>query len=202
MLLTSRIPAVLFLLIVLLAFASCSKVKVETKDNFEVVDLPDGSQVYLNRNTSVSYDKNFNPRTIEVKGEAFFSVVSGENPFVVQTSQGEVTVVGTEFDVKSEAEELEVEVEEGVVDLKTKHDNSQVKEGEMAVYNESKGAIQKGKSEFKSSAWLDELRQDFKKLGKEVKKGGKQVGKEFKKGGKVVGKEFKKTGNELKKALK
>jgi ferric-dicitrate binding protein FerR (iron transport regulator) len=195
--------SLLFPLIILIAvvFTSCSKVKVETKDNFDAVNLPDGSQVYLNRNSSVSYDKNFNPRNIELEGEAFFSVVSGETPFTVKTTQGEVDVLGTEFNVKAEAEELEVDVEEGVVDLKTKHDNSKLKEGEMAVYNEGKGAIKKGKSEFKFRMWMQQLKIEFKKMGREFKRTGKEVGKEFHEGGKPAGKEIKQTGKKLRDAI-
>jgi ferric-dicitrate binding protein FerR (iron transport regulator) len=183
----------LFPLFILTAgsFTSCSEILVETNNNFEAISLPDGSQVYLNRYSEVEYDEDFKSRNIDLEGEAFFSVAPGETPFVVKTSQGEVTVVGTEFNVKSEAKTLEVEVEEGVVDLKTKHDNSKLKEGEMAAYNESKGAIQKGKSEFKSRVWLQEMKIEFKKMGREFKKGGKEVGKEFQKGGKKVGKGLK-----------
>jgi ferric-dicitrate binding protein FerR (iron transport regulator) len=195
--------SLLFPLIILIAvvFTSCSKVKVETKDNFDAVNLPDGSQVYLNRNSSVSYDKNFNPRNIELEGEAFFSVVSGETPFAVKTNQGEVDVLGTEFNVKAEAEELEVDVEEGVVDLKTKNDNSKLKKGEMAVYNEGKGAIKKGKSEFQFRKWMQQLKIEFKKMGREFKKTGKEVGKEFHEGGKPAGKDIKQTGKKLRDAI-
>jgi ferric-dicitrate binding protein FerR (iron transport regulator) len=194
---TSFFPLTLLMAVVL---TSCSQVKVETKDNFDAVDLPDGSQVYLNRNSAVSYDKDFKTRNIELEGEAFFSVVPGETPFVVKTSEGEIDVVGTEFNVKAEAKALAVEVEEGVVDLKTAHDNSKLKEGEMAVYNEGKVVVSEGKSAFR--VWMQELKIEFKKLGREFKKGGKEVGREFKKGGKAAGKEFKKAGKDLRDAVK
>jgi transmembrane sensor len=191
-----------FIILLAILFTSCSKVTLETKDNFEAVVLPDGSQVYLNRNSSVSYDKSFDPRNINLKGEAYFSVVPGENPFIVNTSLGEVKVLGTEFDVKAEAEELEVEVEEGVVNLKTKHDNSELKKAERAVYNDSKNAIEKGKAEFRSRAWIKELKMEFKKMGREFKKTGKEVGKEMHDGGKEMGKDLKKTGKQLRDAVK
>ncbi|NJO69981.1 MAG: hypothetical protein HC830_12505 [Bacteroidetes bacterium] len=40
------------------------------------VKLPDGSTVYLNRNTNLTVDKNFNEntRTVTLSGEAFFDV--------------------------------------------------------------------------------------------------------------------------------
>ena len=68
----------------LIALSSCSSVSVETKDNFEVLELPDGSMAFLNYNSTVDFDKEFIPRTLEIEGEVFFSVVKGETPFVVK----------------------------------------------------------------------------------------------------------------------
>src|SRR5688572_23904344 len=119
----------------LIALSSCSSVSVETGDNFEVEELPDGSIAFLNHNSALSYDEEFSPRMLEVEGEVFFSVVEGEAPFVVKSQHGEITVVGTEFNVKSQAEELEVEVEKGIVELKTTMHSEKVKRGQAAVYS-------------------------------------------------------------------
>lgn len=63
--------------------------------------LPDSSLVSLNTDSRIRYsDKNWKKkREIELDGEAFFRVKEGV-PFSVQTEQGHVTVLGTEFTVK------------------------------------------------------------------------------------------------------
>ena len=176
----------------LMVLSSCSSVSVETEDNFEVVELPDGSLAFLNHNSAVDYDKEFSPRTLEVQGEVFLSVVEGESPFVVKSQNGEITVLGTEFNVRSQAEQLEVEVEEGIVELKTKTHSEKVKRGQAIVYNTAENEFKKVKAEFKFRIWMKELKDEFKKLGKEIKDNSKEIGKESKKAGKELKKELKK----------
>ena len=65
--------------------------------------LPDGSTVWLNGSCTIRYDKNFIKETREIwlDGEAYFSVVSRENhPFIVHAGKLNVSVVGTEFNIK------------------------------------------------------------------------------------------------------
>ena len=176
----------------LIALSSCSSVSVETGDNFEVVELPDGSIAFLNHNSKVSYAKQFSPRTLEVQGEVFFSVVESETPFVVKSQHGEITVLGTEFNVKSQAEELEVEVEEGIVELKTATRSEKVKRGQAAVYNTTENEFKKVKAEFRFRIWMKVLKAEFKKLGREIESNSKEIGKESKKAGKELKKELKK----------
>jgi transmembrane sensor len=62
--------------------------------------LPDGTQVFLNSKTSLSYPVAFNGATRDVKiiGEAFFDVAENkEQPFIVNTGKIKVEVTGTEF---------------------------------------------------------------------------------------------------------
>ena len=64
------------------------------------LELPDGSKVDLNKNSSISYKRNFRgkERNVELKGEAFFSVTKNENkPFIVRTNNLRVKVLGTSF---------------------------------------------------------------------------------------------------------
>ncbi|MHB1277690.1 MAG: FecR domain-containing protein, partial [Bacteroidia bacterium] len=106
----------LFLLAVVMAFTACGSVSVETADNFEQVVLPDSSVVYLNHKSKISYNKNFTPRTVNLEGEAFFSVNDGTTPFTVKTESGEdVVVKGTEFFMAVTSVGTVVEVEQGLV---------------------------------------------------------------------------------------
>jgi ferric-dicitrate binding protein FerR (iron transport regulator) len=183
-----KFAAIIFMLLI----GACSNVKVETGDNFEMQELPDGSVVYLNRNSSIEYDGDFDPRRVRASGELFFSVAEGESPFIVSTELGEIKVVGTEFGVKSDHEEIEVEVEEGTVELSTEEHNNKVSHGERAHFKKGNNGIQKEKAKLQFKIWMNELKIEFKKLGREFKKGAKKVGKESKKAGKELKKELKK----------
>ncbi|SEN32863.1 FecR family protein [bacterium A37T11] len=75
--------------------------------------LPDGSKVWLNAGTTITYPSVFNgeSRLVELQGEAYFSVKPGVNknrkriPFIVRSAKQEVSVLGTEFNVASYANE-------------------------------------------------------------------------------------------------
>ncbi|WP_192085399.1 FecR family protein [Algoriphagus sp. Y33] len=66
------------------------------------LNLPDGSVVWLNASTQLSYESN-TPRTISLEGEAFFEVAKDTaHPFTVTTSDGlKIEALGTSFNVKS-----------------------------------------------------------------------------------------------------
>ncbi|AZD23313.1 Iron siderophore sensor protein [Pseudomonas chlororaphis subsp. aurantiaca] len=81
------------------------------------VALPDGSQVDLNSRSRlrVRYEKGL--RSVELsEGEAMFSVEhDSSRPFVVAAGPGKVTVTGTRFDVRRDAAQTRVAVEQGTV---------------------------------------------------------------------------------------
>lgn len=193
-----KITHVAYIVFSILAISACTDKKIKTADHFEVVDLPDGSVVYLNHNSSIAYDPGFKDRSVEVTGEVFFDVAGSDAPFNVITTHGEVRVLGTEFNVKAGAEELEVEVEEGVVELKTAADIQKIKRGEQGVWKKSSKAIRKSKAKLKFHVWLNNLEKEFKLLGREIKRGTKEVRKESKKAGRDLSKELKKVKKELK----
>lgn len=63
-------------------------------------DLPDGSKVWLNSGSSVSFPADFSgERKVNLKGEAFFDVKKGSSPFLVEASGFTVKVLGTAFNV-------------------------------------------------------------------------------------------------------
>ncbi len=187
-----KLTSYVFIAATLILLFSCSGVSVETKENFEVVELPDGSIVFMNHNSAIDFDEEFSPRSIEVEGEIFLSVTEGGTPFVVKSQHGSISVLGTEFNVKSYAEELEVEVEEGIVELKTTMQSERIERGESVVYQKAENEFKKVKAEFKFRIWMKELKVEFKKLGKEIKTNSKAIGKESKKAGKQLKKELKK----------
>lgn len=89
-------------------------------------NLPDESEVILNANSNVSFNKKDwkNSRDIQLKGEAFFKVKKGKS-FTVNTSVGKVTVLGTQFNVKERKNYFEVKTYEGLVSVN--YNNSLIK---------------------------------------------------------------------------
>jgi len=69
-----------------------------------IITLLDGSTVTLNANSKLRTPKNFYEKTRDVylEGEAYFDVVHDSTmPFIVHVHNFDVTVLGTEFDVKT-----------------------------------------------------------------------------------------------------
>ncbi|MGC1389862.1 MAG: FecR family protein, partial [Bacteroidales bacterium] len=67
-----------------------------------LVSLPDGSKIYLNRNSEFSYRKNFgrHGRDVRLTGEAFFEISPDvSKPFIIDAGKAKVKVVGTSFNV-------------------------------------------------------------------------------------------------------
>ena len=84
----------------------------------KTINLPDGSEVVLNAKSVINFNEKDwrNNRTILLKGEAFFKVKKGST-FSVQTSNGLVRVLGTQFNVKDTDTFFEVVCYEGKVSV-------------------------------------------------------------------------------------
>ncbi len=91
------------------------KIIIATTDdqkNLEVT-LPDGSNVFLNRNTELSYRANLgkSQRNVSLSGEAFFEITSNaEKPFKVDAGKARIKVVGTSFNIITNNPDSAVEV--------------------------------------------------------------------------------------------
>jgi transmembrane sensor len=72
---------------------------------FSKINLPDGSKVWLNAASHLTFPKNFEPgeRHVNLVGEAYFEVQSDlKRPFIVHTEDVEVKATGTSFNVKTD----------------------------------------------------------------------------------------------------
>jgi ferric-dicitrate binding protein FerR (iron transport regulator) len=128
-----RIAAVLLLLItsgiVINYFVSQGGEQVyQTAENSQEITLPDGSSVFLNRNSTLTVSNSFADKNREVKllGEAFFEVTpDAQRPFIIELDNANVRVLGTSFNVQNleNQNEIEVVVETGVVQLAPKELN-------------------------------------------------------------------------------
>jgi len=184
---------ILLSIVVVLTLFSCSdsNVKISATDSFQIIDLPGGSKAYLNKNSSLEYNKNFEQRVVTQNGEIFYSVTKGVSPFIVKTKKGEIKVLGTEFNVKSNKDQLEVEVEKGSVELKANKLIKKISKGQKAFFKEFKNGIKTSKAEFKHKSWIKNLKKELKNLSKEINKNSKHLKKDAKKIGEGLKKEFK-----------
>jgi transmembrane sensor len=83
--------------------------------------LPDGSTVWLNAGSKLTYNSNFGAtdRSVHLTGEAFFDVKKTGLPFMIHTGDIQIKVLGTAFNVKSYPSEKTIETTliRGVVEI-------------------------------------------------------------------------------------
>jgi hypothetical protein len=110
--------------------------------------LQDGTEVWLNSNSELTLvdsdwtnknSSNFD-RIVNLSGEAYFSVVTTGQKFVVNSGKIKVDVLGTKFVITSFSEVNRVVLEEGSVKVSSIIHNGRyvnLKPGEMAVLKDS-----------------------------------------------------------------
>ncbi|WP_199118469.1 FecR family protein [Pedobacter sp. ASV28] len=96
------------------------------------VNLPDGSSIWLNAYSSVTYLANFaqqKERHVKLEGEAYFEVAKDKTrPFIVETREQKVRVLGTHFNISSYADEqfIRTTLLEGMVRVSNDHNSAVV----------------------------------------------------------------------------
>ncbi len=129
-------------------FNNYNKIEIASlNDDLQTVVLPDGSKVFLNKDSRISYDKTFNPRTIELEGEAFFDVIKDPKPFKILTAKSQVEVLGTSFNVRAFPDEPteEVVVKTGKVafsNIENTNTKEILKAGEGAIWQKKNRTFQ------------------------------------------------------------
>jgi ferric-dicitrate binding protein FerR (iron transport regulator) len=149
----ARIAAVLVIGIGLSFFITNNfKEKYYGTELTQTVNLPDNSEVIVNKNSYIEYKTFFwkNNRIIDLKGEAYFKVAKGKT-FEVNTNLGKVTVLGTQFNVNSDANKFEVTCYEGKVKVNYKNEELILTKG-MLVTFENKTKIE-GKTNLLKPNW-------------------------------------------------
>jgi len=116
-------------------------------------DLPDGTIVFLNSGSILSYPVPYGPheRKVQLSGEAYFKVASDEKkPFIVSTFKDHyrVRVLGTEFNIQAYKEEdiISTTLVNGSVDVEVENEEGnsytcKLQPSEKAVYNLKEGKI-------------------------------------------------------------
>ena len=96
------------------------------------VSLLDGTVVRLAPQSRLRIDVGSSTRRVSFEGRAFFAVAHDPTrPFEIQTTAGEVRVLGTRFDLHAEERDLQVAVVEGEVSLQSRGRETRVGRGEM-----------------------------------------------------------------------
>ena len=135
----------------------------KTKSLKKEVTLPDGSKIYLNRNSEITYEENFTQnRVLHLKGEAYFEVQHQHgNPFVVYGQESKTEVAGTTFMIRTLGNGLwdEIYVTSGKVKFSPIHNASQVDlltAGTKAVLSENNKPVKQEIREPNFAAWKNE----------------------------------------------
>lgn len=103
------------------------------------LQLPDGTNVWLNAASSITYPTAFvgKDRTVSIKGEAYFEVAKDQSkPFHVKVNNMDVEVLGTHFNINSYADESAIKTTllEGSVKVKSELQSAVIlKPGEQAL---------------------------------------------------------------------
>lgn len=116
--------------------------------------LPDQSEILLGANSKLQYNSItwwFN-RNVDLKGKAYFEVEKGST-FNVNTSLGNVQVLGTKFEVNTTSNQLYVHCFEGKVKLTTSKE-AQVMHAHEAVYAFKDGRITKEQVQYNQPFWM------------------------------------------------
>lgn len=118
-------------------------ITVSTLAEVKEITLPDGSAVTLNHHSTLSYSAKFNEqetRNIELSGGAYFDVTKDkEHPFIVQTNDVDIKVLGTQFNVDAYPKDslIKTTLLEGSVAVSSNNtkENLILEPGQSAVYN-------------------------------------------------------------------
>ena len=158
----TRIAAILVIgLGLFFAYENSNVTYYGTDDLIPIIKLPDNSEVAINNNSEIKYQKWFwkNNRTIDLKGEAYFKVAKGKT-FEVNTNLGKVTVLGTQFNVNAKDNTFEVTCYEGKVKVKYKNQELILTKGMLVTFeNDSK---KEGKTTLSMPNWAsDEIEMSF-----------------------------------------
>ncbi len=131
------------------------------KGNKALITLPDKSNVWLNSNTKLMYKNDNGIRKVKLNGEAFFKVAKNvKNPFIVHVNGLEIEVLGTSFNIKARANNIETSLVEGSVKLSSSKllKSYYLKPNEKAIYSDQSNKIKIiSTNNIEETAWLNSI---------------------------------------------
>lgn len=156
-----RVAASLIILVGLGTFAMMySKTVYSPAGNHLTAQLPDNSSVELNAETTLSFHpyRWYFQRTVELKGEGFFSVQKGKK-FTVKSELGETSVLGTTFNIFARNDTYRVFCKTGKVNVTSNSGESVILNPNQIAIVES-GKISKEDNEISTEhilSWRDNM---------------------------------------------
>lgn len=131
-------------------FSPAKILSASTLAETKTIQLPDGSEVTLNRYSTLTYPQTFKKknREVQLQGEAYFKVAKdSDHPFIVQTTNILVEVLGTQFNLEAypKDERIKTTLFEGSVSVKQTANNESVilAPHESATYHKENGLLTK-----------------------------------------------------------
>jgi len=110
---------------------------------WKTIELPDGSTVHLNANSTLELDDNWEStdnRQVRLTGEAFFEVAkkpATKAKFLVTTDNLTIEVLGTQFNVNTKSENTTIFLEEGKIKLDLGDEKAMMKPGDFIAYSKT-----------------------------------------------------------------
>ena len=122
---------------------------ISTLANRMEITLPDGSQIMLNRYSSLTYPKRFkgDSREVTLNGEGFFNITKNPNkPFIVTAEMMKVQVLGTQFNIEAYVNNPDVKTTliEGsvMVSIDSTDEQMILHPSESAIYNKKNKTLE------------------------------------------------------------
>lgn len=113
-----------------------------------MITMPDGTKVWLNSTTRISWDSDYNEdnRLVCLDGEAYFEVAKNQDlPFIVRTSDIDVQALGTTFNVKAYADDDQIlaTLVEGKVLVTSQSESQTLSPAEQISYDKNEQSMTK-----------------------------------------------------------
>lgn len=117
-----------------------------TGNSISSFELPDGTQIALNKNSTLSYSSLYGEKVREVslEGEGFFTVTKDKTKaFVVDLNGSKISVLGTTFNVKNYKKEATTTTTlvEGSIRFETPQQQVLLKPDQQLIFNKSGNKI-------------------------------------------------------------
>ncbi len=117
------------------------------KGSVSIIEFADGTKVWLNSGSQLSYHENEKHRSAELTGEAYFEINhKDDSPFLLEANQIIIRDLGTTFNVKAYPEDklIETSLVEGKADILSNDGNvlTALNPGDCAVYNVEKNSVE------------------------------------------------------------
>lgn len=125
--------------------------------------LEDGTVITLNKNSRLSYSDKYgkDSRNVKLEGEAYFEVAKDSNkPFQVEMNGASITVLGTHFNVKADAEsdDITATLVEGSIRFEGAKQNIVMTPNQQLTFNRSTNKVDVKEIDTETfTAWKDGL---------------------------------------------